>query len=107
MSSVFNRGESYHQLRRAVSYANFGKLRFRSEDDQHIWSECSRLITNCTIYDNATILSGILAHKEGVGDTAGAESLKQVSPVTWQPNGTLGSLRNNFPFSPQSPFIGR
>ncbi len=24
-------------------YANFGKLRFRSEEEQHIWSECSRL----------------------------------------------------------------
>jgi len=25
-----NRGESYHQLRRAVSYANSGKLRFKT-----------------------------------------------------------------------------
>lgn len=56
---ALNRGESYHQLRRAVSYANFGKLRFRSEEDQRLWSECSRLITNCIIYYNATILSGI------------------------------------------------
>jgi TnpA family transposase len=81
---ALNRGESYHQLRRAVSYANFGKLRFRSEEDQRLWSECSRLITNCIIYYNATILSGILAHKERAGDTAGAEALRQVSPVAWQ-----------------------
>ena len=25
---AINRGENYHQLRRAVSYANFGKLRY-------------------------------------------------------------------------------
>ncbi|MEO0375444.1 MAG: Tn3 family transposase [Cyanobacteria bacterium P01_A01_bin.17] len=28
---VLNRGENYHQLRRAISYANFGKLRFKTE----------------------------------------------------------------------------
>src|SRR5699024_8767269 len=28
---TLNRGESYHKLRRAVSHANFGKLRFKTE----------------------------------------------------------------------------
>src|SRR6266436_7683449 len=42
-----NRGESYHKLRRAVSSANFGKLRFKTEHEQQLWGECSRLITNC------------------------------------------------------------
>ena len=28
---ALNRGENYHKLRRAVSYANFGKLRFKTE----------------------------------------------------------------------------
>jgi TnpA family transposase len=78
---ALNRGENYHQLRRAVSYANFGKLRFKSEDDQVLWSECSRLITNCIIYYNATILSRLLPHKEAAGDREGAALLKQVSPV--------------------------
>ncbi|MGH2536125.1 MAG: Tn3 family transposase [Candidatus Promineifilaceae bacterium] len=50
---ALGRGENYHQLRRAVSYANFGKLRFKTEHEQQIWSECSRLITNCIIYYNA------------------------------------------------------
>lgn len=45
-----NRGESYHQLKRAVAYANFGKLRFTTEYDQQIWDECSRLIANCIIF---------------------------------------------------------
>jgi TnpA family transposase len=45
-----NRGESYHQLRRTISYANYGKLRFGTEYEQHLWSECSRLIANCIIF---------------------------------------------------------
>ena len=78
---ALNRGESYHQLRRAVSYANFGKLRFRSEDDQHLWHECSRLITNCIIFYNMTLLSQLWAHKEATQDMT---HIAQISPVAWQ-----------------------
>jgi len=46
-------------LRRAVSYANYGTLRFKTESEQLIWSECSRLITNCIIYYNVTLLSNL------------------------------------------------
>ena len=60
---ALNRGENYHQLRRAVSYANFGKLRFQTEEEQQLWNECCRLITNCIIYYNASILSRLLTHK--------------------------------------------
>jgi len=67
-----------------VSYANFGKLRLKTEADQQLWNECCRLITNCNIYYNASILSRLLAHKEAAGDRAGAELLTQVSPVAWQ-----------------------
>ncbi len=81
---VLNRGENYHQLRRAVSYANFGKLRFKTEDDQQLWSECSRLITNAIIFYNAMILSRLLAHKEASGNTDGMALITQVSPIAWQ-----------------------
>ena len=81
---ALNRGENYHQLRRAVAYANFGKLRFKTEHEQQIWGECSRLITNCVVYYNATILSNLLIHKEGIGDVQGATLIKQISPVAWQ-----------------------
>lgn len=81
---ALNRGESYHQLRRAVSYANSGKLRLKTEYEQQLWEECSRLVTNCIIFYNATILSNLLAHKESIGDHQGIALLKQVSPVAWQ-----------------------
>ena len=81
---ALNRGENYHKLRRAVSYANFGKLRFKTEYEQQIWGECARLITNCVIFYNASILSNLLEYRERIGDIEGAEQLKQVSPVAWQ-----------------------
>jgi TnpA family transposase len=84
VQQALNRGENYHQLRRAVSYANFGKLRFKTEYQQQIWNECARLITNCIIYYNATILSHMLSHNETTGDSQGVERLKQVSPVAWK-----------------------
>ncbi len=67
-----------------MSYANFGKLRLKTEAEQQLWNECCRLITNCIIYYNASILSRLLAHKEAAGDRAGAEVLTQVSPIAWQ-----------------------
>jgi len=84
VQQALNRGESYHQLRRAVSYANFGKLRFKTEQEQQLWEECARLITNCVIYHNAMLLSNLLDYKEAAGDVQGATLLKQVSPVAWQ-----------------------
>lgn len=81
---ALNRGESYHQLRRAVSYANFGKLRFKTEYEQQIWGDCARLLTNCIIYYNASILSELLVHSDKCDDVARIAMLSQVSPVAWQ-----------------------
>lgn len=84
VQKALNRGENYHKLRRAVSHANFGKLRFKTEQEQQLWNECSRLITNCIIYYNASLLSNLLRYKESKGDNQDADLLKQVSPVAWQ-----------------------
>jgi len=84
VQQALNRGESYHQLRRAVSYANFGKLRFKTEHEQQIWGECARLLTNCIIYYNTCILSSLLDYHEKTGNGQGASLLKQVSPIAWQ-----------------------
>lgn len=81
---ALNRGENYHQLRRAISHANFGKLRFKTEYEQNLWNECSRLIANCIIYYNAFILSNLLIYKENIGDDKAISLLKQISPVAWQ-----------------------
>jgi TnpA family transposase len=84
VQQALNRGESYHQLHRAVSYANFGKLRFTTEYDQLLWSECSRLIANCIIFYNASILSALLLRNQERGDEDPAALLRHISPVAWQ-----------------------
>lgn len=82
VQKALNRGESYHKLRRAVSYANFGKLRFKTEQEQQLWSGCSRLLCNCIIYYNACILSNMLTYKESTGQNS--DMLKLISPIAWQ-----------------------
>ena len=84
VQQALNRGENYHQLRWAVSFANFGKLRFGTEYEQQLWNECSRLITNCIIYYNTAILSKLLSHKEKTGNNQDVEIIKQISPIAWQ-----------------------
>lgn len=79
---ALNRGESYHKLLRAVSYANLGKLRFKTEQEQSLWGECSRLLANCIIFYNASILSNMMEYRENTGQDS--DELKQISPVAWQ-----------------------
>ncbi len=81
VQQAVNRGESYHKLHKAVSYANFGKLRFKTEGEQQIWNECGRLIVNCIIFYNAAVLSNVLRHQTENGNLSGRMSLAQVSPV--------------------------
>jgi TnpA family transposase len=94
---ALNRGESYHQLRRAVAYANFGKLRFRTPYEQNLWQECSRLITNCIIAYNATILSDLLMYHQSMGNDKQVQLLRRVSPVAWQHINLHGRYEFNKP----------
>ena len=71
-------------MRRAVSYANFGQLRFKTEYEQQIWNECSRLIANCIIYFNTTILSNLLDYKTRNGHQQALDLFAGISPVAWQ-----------------------
>jgi len=84
IQKALNRTESYHKLRRAIAIANGGKLRFRTQTEQEIWNECSRLIANCIIHYNAAILSNMLDQYENTTDTVNTEWIKQISPVAWQ-----------------------
>lgn len=90
VNQALNRGESYHQLRRAIAYANWGKLRYKSEYEQNIWNECSRLLTNCILYYNISILSNLLERKEKANKESEINDLKQISPIAWQHINFLG-----------------
>jgi TnpA family transposase len=92
---ALNRGENYHQLKRAVSFANFGKLRFKSEYEQNIWNECSRLLTNCILYSNLTFLSQLIKEKEKNGQPEEVEIVKKLSPTAWRHINFVGRYEFN------------
>ncbi|MBF0299969.1 MAG: Tn3 family transposase, partial [Oligoflexia bacterium] len=78
---ALNRGESYHQLKRSIAFANSGKLRVKTDVEQNIWSECARLIANCIIYYNSYILSDLLTKNT---DQEKVELIIKSSPVAWK-----------------------
>lgn len=85
-----NRGEAYHFLKRAVMYANGGKIKAKTEWEQMIYQESTRLICNAIIYFNSYILSKFLENKKQLQDKKEIEALKHVSPIAWIHIGLYG-----------------
>ena len=67
-----------------MAYANAGRLRVRTDLEQQLWSECSRLLANCVIYYNACVLSQLLEYAERTKDFELADRIKSISPVSWK-----------------------
>jgi len=65
---ALNRGEAYHQLRRAIAHVNGNRFRGKSDDEIVLWNECARLLTNAIIYFNSLILTRLLEYFEEEGD---------------------------------------
>ena len=80
---ALNRGEAYHQLRRAISNVNGDQFRGSSDEEIQLWNECARLVTNAIIYFNSSILSQLLTSFEYHGDNKRVQIVKQASPVAW------------------------
>ena len=98
VQKALNRGEAYHRFRRAVAFVNGGKFRVKTEDEQQIWNECSRLITNAVIYYNTVLLSRVYEQKQEAGDQDVLARIQGISPVAWQHINLYGS----FEFSPST-----
>jgi len=99
VQKALNRGESYHRMRRAISYVNSGKFRVKTEAEQQLWNECSRLIANAIIYYNTLLLSRVYEQKLAAADLEATKILKGISPVAWRNINLIG----NFDFSTSSP----
>lgn len=78
-----NRGEAYHQLRRAISNINGNQFRGGSDYEVDLWNECARLVANCIIYYNAIILSKLFQRYEKEGNKEVVEFICGLSPVAW------------------------
>jgi TnpA family transposase len=98
VQKALNRGESYHRMRRAISYVNSGKFRVKTEAEQQIWNECSRLIANAIIYYNTLLLSRVYEQKVAADDLEAIKFLKSTSPVAWRNINLIG----NFDFTTTS-----
>ena len=92
VQKALNRGEAYHRMRRAISYVNAGKFRVKTEAEQQIWNECSRLIANAIIYYNTLLLSRVYEQKLAAGDLEAIKFLKGTSPVAWRNVNLMGNF---------------
>ena len=79
-------------MRRAISYVNSGKFRVKTEAEQQIWNECSRLIANAIIYYNTLILSRVYEQKLAAGDEEAVKILRKTSPVAWRNVNLFGNF---------------
>ena len=97
---ALNRGEAYHQLRRAIAHVNGNRFRGKSDDEIVLWNECARLLTNAIIYFNSLILTRLLEYFEEEGDDKKLEIIKQVSPVAWHNINLNGTYSFSFEQNP-------
>ncbi len=77
---ALNRGEAYHQLRRAISNVNGDQFRGSSDEEIQLWNECARLVTNAIIYFNSAILSQLLTSFEYQKDDEKIQIVKSSLP---------------------------
>ena len=77
------RGESYHQLRRAIEKANGRNFRGTSDIQMATWNECARLLTNCVIYYNSFILNDLKTESDSKGDFKRSQKIIRLSPAAW------------------------
>ena len=84
VQKALNRGEAYHQLRKAIASVNGNE--FRGGDDYQIeqWNDCARLIANCIIYYNSALLSVLVEKFEKTNDQKAIEMIAGLSPVAWR-----------------------
>ncbi len=84
VQQALNRGEAYHQLRRAIASVNGNKFRGGNDYQVSLWNDCARLVANCIIYYNASLLSTFLKMSQEQGMEDMADYIAQLSPVAWQ-----------------------
>ena len=75
-----------------MAYVNGGKFRVRTEAEQQLWNECSRLITNAIIYYNMLLLSRVYEQKQAAGDQEAMAMVKGISPEAWQHVNLIGKF---------------
>lgn len=85
-----NRGESYHQLRAAIAKISSRKLAGKTEIELTISNECARLLSNCIIFYNASLLAGLYDYYKQNKMEEECLKITRLSPVAWQHINLIG-----------------
>ena len=85
-----NRGEALHQLISAIRKVSDKKLPGKNEIEMEMCNECNRLLSNCIIYYNATLLSNLYKTSKNKDQQAYCDLIKRLSPVAWQHINLIG-----------------
>lgn len=76
-----NRGEAFHRLKKAVFYADGGKMKGKSEHEQSVYQNSAMLLSSIIIYYNCRILSKLLLNKK-ISDEE-REKVVKATPFVW------------------------
>lgn len=83
IQGALGRGEAYHQLRRHIEKVNGRHFRGTNETQIAVWNECARLLANCVLYYNASMLNRWKEQSDRNGEVQKSEFIKQLSPAAW------------------------
>ncbi|MBL4940885.1 MAG: Tn3 family transposase [Colwellia sp.] len=83
VQQALNRGEAYHQLRKAIASVNGNQFRGGNDYQIEQWNDCARLIANCIIYYNSALLSSLVEKFEKDKNQDAVDMLINLSPVAW------------------------
>jgi TnpA family transposase len=89
---ALNRGEAFHQLRSGILKISGKQIDGRTELDLNISNECNRLLANCIIFYNTSLLSSLLELHRGKKDKKICEKIKRLSPVAWRHINLVGKF---------------
>jgi Tn3 transposase DDE domain len=89
-STTSGYGRAFRKL--SIAVKRITAFRVKTEAEQHIWNECSRLIANAVIYYNTLLLSRVYEQKLASGDQVAADIVKAISPNAWQHVHPIGAF---------------
>jgi hypothetical protein len=101
-----NKGESIHQLRNAIRYAQARQVRRRDSADQDLEGECLTLITNAVLCWNTVYTQLAIDHLEHEGPVKKA-LIARLSPAGHQHMNFLGRYEFSEPSNPSMGLTGR
>ena len=79
-----NKGESLHDLRRFLFFANENEIRKSNIDDQTNQASCLTLVTNAVIIWNTKYIHAIIDQLEKEGATINSEDIKHILPCRFE-----------------------